>query len=194
SLRARMKSSAIRQGKDYSLKTLQNATQYLEGRLQSDNRLGAIVKLVGANYNPQTNRADIAFDVELGPVVHGQVDGAHLWPWTKHKLLPIYQQNGLAPELIQEGRQNLLKEFRQDGFFDVKVETETKAQPNGITVLYRVSKGSRKRIEDVAFTGNSHLGEYELDQHVIVETAHFLSKGSYNESSIKALQAFYQSQ
>ncbi len=193
SLGARMKMSAVREGKNYSLKTLENATQFLESHLQNENHLAAQVKLIGANYNPQTNRADISFNVEPGPIVHARLEGARLWPWTKHKLLPIYQQNGLTPELLQEGRQNLLKEFRQKGFFDVKVETETKAQPNGITVLYRVTKGSRKTIEDVAFTGNSHFGEDELDQHVIVEKAHFLSKGSYNESSIKALQAFYQS-
>src|SRR5262245_26346204 len=34
SLRARIKSSAIREGKSYSLKTLQNATQFLESHLQ----------------------------------------------------------------------------------------------------------------------------------------------------------------
>src|SRR5207237_5428222 len=39
SLRARMKSSAVREGKNYSLKTLQNATQYLESHLQSENHL-----------------------------------------------------------------------------------------------------------------------------------------------------------
>jgi outer membrane protein insertion porin family len=193
SLRARIKSSAIREGKDYSLKTLQNATQYLESHLQNENRLGAQVKLTGADYNPETNRADIAFDIQPGPPVHAIVEGVHLWPWTRHKLLPVYQQNGLAPELIQEGRQNLLKKFREKGFFDVQVETETKARPDGITILYMVKKGDRKKIDDVAFTGNSNFGEDELKQHVNVQEAGLLSKGSYNESSVKTLQAFYQS-
>jgi len=40
------------------------------------------------------------------------------------KAVPIYQQNGLTPELIQEGRLNLLKHFRQKGFFDVMVDTQ----------------------------------------------------------------------
>src|SRR5207244_10786942 len=166
SLRARMRMSAVRPGKAYSLKTLQRATDYLQSRLQSENHLAAQVKLIGANYNPQTNRADITFEVQTGPIVHAQVEGAHLWPWTKHKLLPIYQQNGLAPELIQEGRQNLLKEFRQDGYFDVQVATETQVKPNGVTVFYKITKGDRKKIEDVAFVGNSHFGKEELDQHV----------------------------
>src|SRR5215467_740145 len=193
SIRARLKGSAIRENTNYSLKALDKATQYLESRLQSEDHLAAKVKLVGANYNPQTNHADIAFDVDIGPVVHGQIVGAQVWPWTKHKLLPIYQQNGLTAELIQEGRQNLIRDFRQNGYFDVKVETETHNQPDEETIVYKVTKGEHRKIKEVAFTGNEHFGKDELEQHVAVEEAHFLSSGSYNESSIKTLQAFYQS-
>src|SRR5437762_13719478 len=129
---------------------------------------------MGAAYSPQNNRADITFEVQPGPIVHARVEGAHLWPWTKHKLLPIYQQNGLTPELIQEGRQNLLKQFRQKGFFDVQVATETKVRPDGVSVLYQIKKGNRKRIEDVAFTRNSHFEQEELHEHVDVQEAKFL--------------------
>jgi outer membrane protein assembly factor BamA len=203
SLKARMKMSAIREGKNYSLKTLENATDLLESHLQSENYLAAQVKLVGADYNPETNRADVVFEITEGPPVHAHVEGAHLWPWTRHKLLPVYQQNGLTPELIQEGRQNLLRRFREKGFFDVQVDTETQIRPSGIIILYTIKKGDRKKIEDVAFAGNTNFDEEELEQHINVEKAGFLadtagflpfiSKGSYQESSIRTLQAFYQS-
>jgi outer membrane protein insertion porin family len=191
SIRARLKGSAIRDGKSYSLKKLEKATAYLETRLESENRLAAKVKLIGANYNPQTNRADVSFNVEVGPIVHGEVLGAHLWPWTKHKLLPIYQQNGLTPELVQGGRQNLLRKFREDGYFDVEVDTESHVAPGGVIIRYHVKKGQRKRIEDVAFTGNQHFDKDELEKHVNVKEAHFLSRGSYNENSSTTLKAFY---
>jgi outer membrane protein insertion porin family len=189
SLRARFRSAAIREGRDYSLRTLQNATRFMESHLRSENRLAAQVKLIGANYNQQTNRADVSFDIQPGPPVQVHVEGAR----KRRSLLPIYQQNGLTPELIQEGRQNLLNKFRKKGFFDVQVDTETNVRPNGIIILYRVMKGDRKRIEDVAFTGNNHFAEDELRQHVSVRTAGFLTNGRYDESSIRTLQAFYQS-
>jgi len=47
--------------------------------------------------------------------------------------------------MIQEGRQNLLKEFRQKGFFDVQVETETQVRPDGVSVFYRIMKGSARK-------------------------------------------------
>ena len=193
SLRARIRMSAVRSGKDYSLKTLQRATDYLQSRLRSENHLAAQVKLIGADYNPKTNLADINFEVQTGPVVHAVVQGAHLWSWNKRKLLPIYEQNGLAPEMIQEGRQNLIKNFRGKGFFDVQVDADTQVHPDGVTIVYRVMKGQRKKIEDVAFTGNQHFEKHELAQHVNVKKANLISKGSYDANSVKMLQAFYQS-
>jgi len=194
SLRARLKSSAIREGKDYSLGKLQNAVRFLESHLQNENHLAAQVKLIGADYDPETNRADISLDVQTGPIVHAYVEGVHLWPWTRHKVLPVYQQNGVTPEVIQEGRQGLLTMFRQKGFFDVQVDVDTKTQPDGIIIItYSVNKGMRKKIEDVTFSGNRHIDEDELETHVNVRQAGFLSKGSYNANSIKTLQAFYQS-
>src|SRR5262249_33263985 len=119
--------------------------------------------------------------------------GAHVWSWNKKKLLPIYQQNGLTPELVQEGRQNLLRDFREKGYFDVMVDTETHNQPNEVTIIYKVTKGQHKKIDEVAFTGNKHFDKDELEEHVAVKEAHFLSSGNYNQSSVKTLQAFYQS-
>jgi outer membrane protein assembly factor BamA len=193
SLRARMRLSAVREGKDFSLKTLDHATRFLESRLQNENYLAAQVKLIGTEYNPETNRAAIHFDVAPGPPVRVHVEGARLSSRARRQLLPVYQQSGLSPELIQEGRQNLLKRFREKGFFDVQVETETQVRPDGIIIYYRIQKGDRRRISDVAFAGNTHVGADELEKHVNVRKAGFLSWGRYDESSIKTLQAFYQS-
>src|SRR5262249_51954270 len=59
SLRARLKSAAIFEGKSYSLNKLENATRFLESHLLGENHLAAQVKLNGANYHPETNRADV---------------------------------------------------------------------------------------------------------------------------------------
>jgi outer membrane protein assembly factor BamA len=193
SLSARIRMSAVRPGQTYSLKTLERATDYLQKRMQKDNHLAAQVKLIGASYNAATNRADITFKVDAGPVVNAEVQGAHLRSGTKHRLLPIYQQNGLAPEMIQEGRENLLKEFRGKGFLDVEVETQTEVRPDSVTILYRITKGQRKKIEGVAFKGNDHFARRVLKQRVDVKKSGLFTRGSYNENSIKTLRAFYQS-
>src|SRR5438094_7766410 len=54
SLRARIKMSAVREGKNYSLNTLENAVGYLESHLENENHLAAKVKLIGADYDQTT--------------------------------------------------------------------------------------------------------------------------------------------
>ncbi len=192
SLRARLFGGSIRTGKKYSLNTLQEATNRLESALTKEKRLAAKILVVGADYNPATNRADIHFNAVPGPRVNVKVEGAHLWPWTKHRLLPMYQENGLTPELIQEGRQNLISHFTSKGYFDVRVKAESAPNVGVEDITYRIEKGPRKKIEDVEFVGNEHLSEDELEQHVLVNKAGFLSRGKYDERSAKMLTGHYQ--
>jgi outer membrane protein insertion porin family len=191
SLKAILLQASIRSGKKYSLKKLQNAVEHLERTLAKQKHLAAQVRLAGAEYNPKTRRADITFEVKKGPVVDVRVEGARVGGGTREKLLPIYQQVGLTPELIQEGRQNLIKHFESKGFFDVTVDSDVQSTPSGETVRYKIAKGPRKKIVDVEFRGNDHFDEDDLEDNVAVEKARLLSKGKYDEKSEKMLEAIY---
>jgi outer membrane protein insertion porin family len=195
---ARLRGAAIRRGKPYSLKNVENATQYLESQLLKREYLGSRVKLRGAEYDPATHRADVHYDVTTGPRVHVKVAGAHLWGRTRRKLLPIYQQAGLNPELIQEGRQNLISHFQSKGFFDVQVDAGVKPGPTGQTVFYEVTKGPRHKVKEVDIAGNRHLSENDLRGHVKVQKAGWwlLSHGKFSEklvrTSVANLKRVYQ--
>ena len=134
---ARIRNSSIREGKSYSLKTLQNASTYLESTLLKQNHLGGKVELIGAEYDEATNKAEISFNVQPGPIEKVKVDGAHVWGWTQKKLLPIYQQNGLDPELLQEGRSNLVSYFQNKGYFDAQVALTREPLPGGEQIIIR---------------------------------------------------------
>lgn len=196
SIMARLHTAAIREGKTYKLATVQKATQYLDNQLLKEGHLGGQVKLIGANYNPETNRADVHYQVTTGPVVHVRVQGAHVWSWSKKSLLPVYQMNGLDPELIQEGRQNLISYFQNKGYFDDKVTVTATQQNNGETIVYQVTKGPRHKVADVDIAGNQNLSEKDLMGHVIVQQGHFFGHGKFSEklvrSSANNLKKIYQ--
>lgn len=183
---ARARLSAIRPGKTYKPKTLQNATQYLESRLTKQGYLAAKVRLIGANYNPDTNRADISFNVDTGAVIHAKVEGERLWPWSRRRLLPIYQRVGVDQELIQEGQQNLVSNLQSKGYFDAKVDVQVEQQPAGELILYRITKGARHKVARVRIAGNEHIPEKQLTPGVTVEKAHFLSHGKYSQKLVRA--------
>ncbi len=116
-------------------------------------RLGAQVKMVGAEYDPATNLANITFHIKEGPLVRVKIEGAHVWKSTQRKLLPLYQQVGVDEELIQEGRNNLISYFQSKGNFDATVETSVSKQDAGETIVYKITKGPKHKVASVSIRG-----------------------------------------
>jgi outer membrane protein insertion porin family len=197
-IKARVRGAAIRPGKNYRRQTLTNAQQYLQKGLEKRDKLAAQVKLSGAAYTAETNRADIDFDVKAGPTIKVQVKGAHLWSWTRKSLLPVYQGVGVDPELVQEGREALVSYFQKKGFFDVDVDSQFHREDSVDTIVYVITKGKKHKVTDVSVAGNSQLKTPALMDLVTVKQKHFFSPGNYSEklvrSSIKNLTALYQSE
>jgi outer membrane protein assembly factor BamA len=198
-LPARLRGAAVRSGKPYHHSTLARATTYLEAKLQKGGLLSAQVRLSGAEYHADTNRADIYFAVDAGPKVKVNVKGAHLWSWDKKKLLPMYQGLGVNPETVQEGKQVLASYFQDKGYFDVKVDAETKNENNNEKVIYRVTRKKKHKVEGVAVSGNSQLKSAQLLPQIEVEKKQrFLSRGKYSQElvrkSVNNLKAVYESE
>jgi outer membrane protein insertion porin family len=198
---ARIRGVAIRSGKSYSYRTVQKAPQYLEGKLIDENYLGSRVEPAGADYDPATNRADVHFKVKPGELAYVKIDGAHLWGWTRHRLLPMYEQAGLDPEIIQEGRQNLISYFQSKGYFGVRVDTATQAAQNGEDIIYRVAKGPRHSVESVQIVGNQTLSDDQLRGYITVKKEgflSFLSHGTFSDQrvreSVSNLEKAYQAE
>jgi outer membrane protein insertion porin family len=195
---ARARGVAIRPGKNYSLKTIQNATQYLESQLIKQDYLGTRVELAGAQYDPKTRRADVHYEVTPGPRAHVKIEGAHVWSRTQHKLIPMYQQAGLDPELIQEGRQNLISYFQSKGYFNAQIQSELQQGKNEQTIFYHITKGPRHKVKEVDIAGNHKIPNDELRGHIAVQKAHFFSHGKFStqlaRKSADNLKRVYQAQ
>ena len=195
---ARSRGAAIRQGKPYHRSTLTKATQYLQSKLEKEGLLGAQVDLAGAEYHAESNRADIHFAVKPGPKIRVDIEGAHVWSWTRKALLPMYQGVGADEEAVQEGRQALVSYYQGKGFFDVKVDAESKTSAKSDTILYRITKEKKHKVDEVTLRGNSKLSASELTPHIVVEEKHFFSSGKFSDQlvrkSVNNLKAVYKSE
>jgi outer membrane protein insertion porin family len=195
---ARARTVAIRPGKTYHLSTISKATNYLQNELHKRGLLDADVHLAGAAYHADTNRADIHFQIVPGNVIKVDVKGAHVWPWTRKALLPEYQGVGVDDESVEEGRQALASYFQAKGYFDVKVDAHLDQGAKHDTVLYRITKEKKHKVEEVKLTGNSQLHSDQLTPHLAVEEKHFFSAGKFSDQlvkqSVKNLKAVYESE
>jgi outer membrane protein assembly factor BamA len=69
SVRARLKGASAKSGKPYDPKRLEAATSFIRDCLGKEDRLANQVHLKQPQYDPETNRADVSFQVTLGPTV-----------------------------------------------------------------------------------------------------------------------------
>src|SRR5579859_1292841 len=198
SIKARIKGAYIKPGKPYSLKKLNAATTFLQQQLGSQHYLAGRVKLVSTIYNPETNRTDIKYDVTEGPKIEIKLAGAHVWGRTQKKLIPMYQENAVDPDLVNEGAQDLTSYFQSKGYFGAKVQSQVQKQPSGVTVLYQIVKGPRGKVESIEFHGNDHFSDKELKSHVPVTKrvpGLPFSHGKYSEQlvrkSVKNIEGLY---
>src|SRR5712671_1345676 len=198
SIKARIKGAYIKPGKPYSLKKLTAATAFLQQQLGKQHFLAGRVKLVSTLYNAETNRTDIKYDVTEGPKIEIKLAGAHVWGRTQKKLIPMYQENAVDPDLVNEGAQDLTSYFQAKGYFGAKVQSQIQKQPSGVTVLYQIVRGPRGKVDAIEFHGNEHFSDKDLKSHVLV-TKHVpmmpFSHGKYSEQlvrkSVKNIEGLY---
>jgi outer membrane protein assembly factor BamA len=195
SFRARLHGSNLKEGMPHDAERLQAATQFLQDFLGKQNHFANSVRLDRPTYDPETHKAALHWHITLGPAVLVHATGARLSPRSLRSLIPIYEENTFDQDLVQEGARNLISYFQGKGYFDVKISPQTSQEPSQISLVYQVDRGSKHTIKSVRITGNRHFTQGELADQVVVQKAHFLSHGKFNNDllnrSVSNLTAYY---
>lgn len=200
SLRARFTGGLLKNGKRYTQERIKSATSLIRRTLAQQHHLASKIEELPPNYHPETNRVDIAFKTEIGPVVIVRITGAKL-TWVPFlagretkKEIPIYSEGTIDRDLVQEGQKNLVDYFQKKGYSNVNVTTDLQRQPDKVVLVYAIDKGKKYKVSSIAFVGNS-VSERELLSQVVVKKAHLLSHGSVSQKllaqSVKNIEAFY---
>jgi outer membrane protein assembly factor BamA len=199
SIRARLRGASLKTGSSYSHRRLERATTYLRSELANRQYLAAQVQMLPPRYDPESNRADVTFQVTTGPKIAIRIEGARVWGRTQKRLIPIYQENTVDPDLVQEGGENLASYFQSKGFFDASVTSSIDRQESATTVIYKVERGRRGKVNALEFHGNEHFSDKDLASRVPVEKAswwlpHF-SRGKFSEkltrTGVRNIEAAY---
>jgi outer membrane protein insertion porin family len=201
SLRARFTGGLLKKGKRYTQERIKSATSLIRRTLAQQHHLASKVEELPPNYHPETNRVDVAFKTEIGPVVIVRITGAKL-TWVPFlagremkKEIPIYSEGTIDRDLVQEGQKNLVDYFQKKGYFNVNVTADIQHQPDKVVLVYAIDKGKKHKVSSIAFVGNNSASERELLLQVVVKKAHLLSHGSVSQEqlaqSVKNIEAFY---
>lgn len=201
SLRARFSAGLLKPGKVYTASRISEATTLIKRSLSAQHYLASKIRQQPPRYDPETNRVDLTFDIDSGPLVIVRTTGSRLTllPFLsgreQKKLIPIYSEGAIDQDLVNEGQQNLIDYFQKKGYFDVKVNPTFDRWPDRIALTYQIDKGRKHRVAKILFQGNHEISARYLLAHIPVKKAHILTHGNYSEkllqTSVKNIQALY---
>jgi outer membrane protein insertion porin family len=196
-----LRGRSLKRGERYSPPRLQKATNYIVTSLQKRHRLAAVVRNISTNYNSDTNRANVTFQVSPGPVVYVKLHGAHVSQKTLLSQVPIEQEDTVNRFIARQGEQNLLNYFQEQGYPHASVNFEYQQKPSGVTIIYDARLGARYSVKEPQFEGNRHYDEDRLEAAVAVKETHSILGfriigGKFSQAlvnqSVSSLKALYQ--
>jgi len=173
----------------------------LRKKFQKQQRVLSQVSIAQQPYRPASNAVDYTFQIDPGPVVVIYVEGFHVGRRLLRKEIPVYEENALDDDLLNEGKRNLLDYLQTQGHFDAKVEIKKENDAKTMRVIYQVDPGPLHRLGLIEITGinnKSYFRPEDIRSRLQIQTARtLLSHGRYSgvllKSDVATLEGLYRS-
>lgn len=192
--------SDLEPGKEVRQDRLTKGLQKLRNRYQKDNRLEAEVAVTERRYNAASNTVDYHLNIVRGPTVDIHLRGASLRKGLIKKYVPVYEENAVDDDLLNEGRRNLRDYFQTKGYFNVSVDFRQEEEPGTEHrhVIYIIERGERHKLAEVAIQGNDFFPEDLIRPRLLIQPANpLLSRGLFSQSmlsrDVESIEDLYQS-
>jgi len=177
---------------------VRSAVDRLRNKYRKQSRYTAQVSMVDRAYNVDRNTVDYTLHIEPGPIVQIAVEGAKISRRVLKERIPVYEENAVEDDLLNEGRLNLVDYLQSRGFFDAKVQFTKKQDSDGkkLHIIYDVNRGDRHKLIKLEVKGNTYFPTETLVTRMQVQAASRLSShGRFSpfllDSDIKGLQELY---
>ena len=189
----------LKQNSKVTSKTVTRALDKLRKGYQKNNRLEATVRATTETFNPADSMVDYGFDVDRGPSVRVTAKGAKVSKGELKRLIPVYEEGAVDPDLLDEGDINLRNHFQKKGHFDAKVtHVLQRPTPNEDVIVYSIQDGPIHKVESVRITGNRYFDTDTLKERLSVQKADTLNRhGVFSQAlladDVASLTALYKS-
>ena len=176
-------------GDTVTAQTTSNGIERIRKKLQTGNRWLAQVELANSQFQASSKTVDYTLQIDAGPVVLIGVQGFRLSKATIRRNIPVYEENALDDDLLNEGRRNLLSYMESRGYFGCTVDLQKNSDPaqNLVKVTYQINAGARHKVVKVEISGNKYFRSEDLRQGMQVQPATLvLSHGRYSEAMLRS--------
>ena len=173
--------------------------QRLRKRFQKQNRALAQVSIADQTFHPESNAVDFTFQIDPGPVVVIYARGYKISRGVLKKEIPVYEENAVDDDLLNEGKRNLLDYLQTKGHFDASVDIQKETDAKTMKVIYQINPGPLHKLMQIDITGNKEfLDTAKLRSYLQIQPAsRLVNHGRYSEALLKAdvgtLEGLYRS-
>jgi len=173
------------------------ALSRLRKKYQKKAHLEAQVSLSDRIYHPESNTVDYVFKILRGPVVEVKLEGAKLRQGLLKKYIPIYEENAVDDDLLNEGRRNLRDYLQTKGYFDASVDFTQRNADDHRDVIFTINKGERHKLTDLVIEGNHYFDQETLRERMVLQPKSLLlAYGRFSQSMVsrdaQSVESLYQ--
>jgi len=193
------KLTRLKTGNTVSAEQVTRALTRLRKYYQRNSHLEAQVSLIARQYQPESNRLNYIFEVDQGPTVNITAEGDGISKSQLKKLVPVYQENSVDDDLLNEGRRNLRDYLQTRGYFDATVDVERHPVPdsNHLNIVYVVDPGIRHKLVAIRIEGNQYFDTATIRERMLVQTASLtMPNGRFNQrllsEDVNSIKYLYQ--
>jgi outer membrane protein assembly factor BamA len=184
---------------------VRSGTSRIRKFLEKKGHLSARVSLRRGNYNEAANSLPLTLEVTAGPTVRLTVQGAKFSNSDLRRMIPVYQEGSVDPDLLEEGKRNMRERLEREGFFDASVDYTVTAAPaknesselrtQAETITYTVNRGNRYKGLRIEITGNHYFGTDLLLSRLSIIPSSMLVKPRFSrrllDSDVLSMKLLY---
>src|SRR5690348_7133623 len=183
---------------------LQRGTDRVRKFLAKRGHLSSRVTVRRGDYNAAKNAVPIFLEATQGPRVEVSVSGAKFSDGELKRLIPIYQEGAVDPDLLEEGKRNLRERLERQGYFDADVSYKIEMhdvktstwQGTQEVITYTVERGDKHKLVGIEITGNKYFDTELLKSRLQVFQGAFGSPGRFSrrlvDADAQSMQTLYQ--
>lgn len=190
--------SGLRPGDEVSGDAINKAVTRVRTHYQKQDRLEAQIAIAARQYHPDTNTVDYTFALERGPTIDIHVEGMKLRQGILKRYVPVFEENAVDDDLLNEGRRNLRDYLQTKGYFDVQVEFKREREPgqDHEHVIYVIDRGERHKVIDVSVEGNRYFPDETIRERMTIRPAGgWLTRGRFSQTllsrDVEAIENLY---
>lgn len=186
----------LKPGTEITVARVRSGTERIRKFLEKTGHLSARVSVRRGTYNEASNSLPLTLEVTAGPKDRLLVQGAKFSDSELRKLIPVYQEGSVDPDLLEEGKRNLQELLEREGYFDARVEytvtagtgqnESTELTTQAETITYLMKRGNRYKGLRVEITGNHYFGTDLLLSRLSITPSSMFVKPRFSQRLLDA--------